>query len=143
MNYIIHTDGGSRGNPGPAGIGIVIEKTDGKHHTAIASYGKHIGKATNNVAEYAAVKDALETIHTKFSGRKGDTYDFFLDSLLVVNQLNGTFKVKDATLRELLSRIRILEQEVGGVIIYNHVPRSENAHADAEVNKALDIYLYQ
>jgi len=143
MNYIIHTDGGARGNPGPAAIGIVIEKAEGKNHTVIASYGKHIGKSTNNVAEYAAVKDALETICVKLDERAGDRYDFFLDSLLVVNQLNGTFKVKDATLRDSLSRIRILEQQVGGVITYNQIPRSENVHADAEVNKALDIFLYR
>jgi len=142
MEYIIHTDGGARGNPGPAGIGIVIERVTGKNHTVVVSYGKHIGTATNNVAEYSAVKDALQTITETFKKRTGDRYDFFLDSLLVVNQLNGTFKVKDATLRELLTKIRIFEQQVGGVITYNHVPRSENAKADEEVNRALDLFLY-
>jgi len=142
MEYIIHTDGGARGNPGPAGIGIVIENAVGEKHNVVHSYGKHIGTATNNVAEYTAVKDALETITEKITKRTGDRFDFFLDSLLVVNQLNGTFKVKDATLRELLTKIRILEQEVGGVITYNHVPRSENAKADEEVNRALDLFLY-
>ena len=64
--------------------------------------------------------------------------DFYLDSTLVVNQLNGLFKVKDARLRELLSQIRVLEQEVGGVIRYNAVPREQNRRADFLVNQALD-----
>jgi ribonuclease HI len=143
MQYIIHTDGGSRGNPGPAGIGIVIEKEEGNKHTPITSYGKHIGNATNNVAEYTAVKDALETLLSMGIRNEGNIYTFFLDSLLVVNQLNGTFKVKDTTLRELLANIRILEQQVGGVVTYGHVRREQNFHADMEVNKALDIHLYQ
>lgn len=142
MKYIIHTDGGSRGNPGPAGIGIVIESNDGDRKK-IFSYGKHIGKETNNVAEYTAVKDALETIIEKIKNREEDRFDFYLDSLLVVSQLNGVYKVKDSTLRGLLSKIRILEQEVGGVITYSHIPREQNSEADAEVNKALDLYLYR
>lgn len=142
MIYIIHTDGGARGNPGPAGIGVVIKKTDGNTNGTILSYGKHIGKATNNVAEYSAVKDALETILSHITKREEDTFNFFLDSLLVVNQLNGTFKVKDSTLRELLSRIRILEQQVGGVITYSHIPREQNSDADAQVNLALDKFLF-
>jgi ribonuclease HI len=143
MNYCIHTDGGARGNPGPAGIGIVIEKEEEKKYIPFVSYGKYIGKATNNVAEYMAVRDSLETIAVKLPEREGDRYEYFLDSLLVVNQLNGTFKVKDPTLRQLLADIRILEQQVGGVITYSHVPRAQNSLADAEVNKALDTFLYQ
>jgi ribonuclease HI len=143
MMYHIHTDGGSRGNPGPAGIGIVIEKKEDSSTSVICSYGKHIGTTTNNVAEYMAVKDALETIVSKVLAKEGNVYRFFLDSLLVVNQLNGTFKVKDATLRELLSRIRILEQQVGGVITYVHVRREQNSQADFEVNAALDAFMYR
>jgi ribonuclease HI len=143
MKFRIHTDGGARGNPGPAGIGIVIEKEEGNAHTIISSYGKHIGIATNNVAEYSAVKDALETLVSKDLKGEGNVYAFFLDSLLVVNQLNGSFKVKDATLRDFLSRIRILEQQLGGITTYTHIPRVQNSRADAEVNKALDIFLYQ
>lgn len=132
MNYIIHTDGGSRGNPGPAAIGVVIEK----NLEEIAGYGKTIGETTNNVAEYTAVVDALTWM--KEHGQERGEINFFLDSLLVVNQLNGLFKIKDARLRTFVMVIRQLEQEVGGVITYKAVPREQNTRADFFVNKALD-----
>jgi ribonuclease HI len=132
MKLIIHTDGGARGNPGPAGIGVVIEE-EGK---TIAKIGKVIGNATNNVAEYTAVVEALKEVKEK--NYHPLTIDFFLDSTLVVNQLNGMFKVKEPHLRELISMIRILEQEVGGEIRYHTVPRQQNMRADFLVNRALD-----
>jgi len=130
MQLIIHTDGGARGNPGPAAIGVVIEE-NGKE---IAGFGKTIGETTNNVAEYTAVIEALQKIkkihHTEII--------FYLDSTLVVNQLNGIFKIKDARLRELFTKIKILEQEVGGEIHYVSIPREQNRRADYLVNRALD-----
>ena len=137
MQLIIHTDGGARGNPGPAAVGVVIETADGK---TLAEFGKKIGETTNNVAEYTAVIEALKKI--KNLGLKMNNEElvinFFLDSTLVVNQLMGLFKVKDSHLRELLSEARIEEQEVGGKIYYSSVPREQNRHADLLVNVALD-----
>lgn len=133
MKLVVHTDGGARGNPGPAAVGVVID--------GVASFGKRIGVATNNVAEYRAVLEALVYIRDeapKGRGVEGMEVQFFLDSLLVVNQLNGLYKVKEPTLRELLMKVRELEQEVGGVVTYTHVPREQNKEADRLVNEALD-----
>lgn len=129
MHYIIHTDGGARGNPGPAAIGVVIEH-NGK---TVTSFGKTIGETTNNVAEYTAVIEALKFLKS-YHGK----IDFFLDSTLVVNQLNGLFKVKGPHLRELLLRVRTLEADVEGVITYTAVRRESNRRADLLVNDALD-----
>lgn len=138
MKLTIHTDGGARGNPGPAAVGIVIKK-DGK---PLVAFGKTIGEATNNVAEYTAVIQAYTWIldHKKEMG--GADLHFFLDSTLVVNQLNGVFKIKDSNLHLLLTRIRVLEREVGGESHYTYVPREQNAEADILVNRALDEELY-
>ena len=133
MKLIIHTDGGARGNPGPAAIGVVIEQESGKK---VEEFGKQIGEATNNVAEYFAVLEALRNI----KGIEATEIDFFLDSVLVVNQLNGKFKVKDSKLRDLLMRVRTLEQEVGGKVQYYVVPRERNRRADFLVNRALDNF---
>ena len=137
MQVIVHTDGGARGNPGPAAIGVVIEQ-DNK---TIARFGKKIGEATNNVAEYTAVIEALTWLKTSSQStisHQQSAIQFFLDSTLVVNQLNGLFKVKESHLRELLVKIRQLEQEVGGTITYTAVRREANHRADFLVNQALD-----
>ena len=155
MKYIIHTDGGSRGNPGPAAIGVVIagETGDMRHETGrpednktgkqlIAEFGKAIGETTNNVAEYTAVIEALKYLRHEDmkTGRHedGKTVHFFLDSALVVNQMNGLFKVKDNKMRELLTHAKILENELGGNVTYTAVPREQNKRADELVNEALD-----
>lgn len=129
MKLIIHTDGGARGNPGPAAIGVVIDN--------VVSFGKRIGETTNNVAEYTAVIEALREVKRQKVKGKSEI-QFFLDSNLVVQQLNGNFKVRDAKLRELLIEVRMLEQEVGGVVIYTYVPRELNKRADFLVNQAQD-----
>lgn len=135
MNIIVHTDGGARGNPGPAGVGVVIE-IGGE----ITKFGKRIGETTNNVAEYQAVIEALESLKYQVSSITQDEIkiQFFLDSTLVVNQLNGIFKIKEPHLRTLLLEVKSLEQEVGGVIGYQYVPREQNKEADFLVNQALD-----
>lgn len=153
MHIVVHTDGGARGNPGPAAIGVVIEEvaTDGDpskdsgraiRTKEIARFGKRIGEATNNVAEYRAVIEGLNYLKSQISNLNDQTtpnqIHFFIDSNLVVQQLNGRFKVKDPKLRELLTRVRILEQEVGGVVHYHLVPRERNHRADFLVNKALN-----
>jgi len=137
---IIHTDGGARGNPGPAAIGVVIEQ-DGK---TIHEFGKKIGEATNNVAEYTAVIEALQYLRSTNYDLQS-TIHFFLDSLLVVEQLNGNYKIKNSKLRELSLKIRILEQDLpagrqdnGGAITYTAIPREQNKRADFFVNQALD-----
>ncbi len=147
MKLVIHTDGGARGNPGPAAIGVVIEEVDGSSFIVhgktkkIAEFGKKIGETTNNVAEYTAVVEALswlKTNHQSAIGNQQLAIDFFLDSTLVVNQLNGLFKVKEPHLRELLMHVRTLEGEVGGSITYTAVRRELNHRADLLVNQALD-----
>lgn len=143
MKFIVHTDGGARGNPGPAAIGVVIEKIVDDRLSAVDEFGKRIGETTNNVAEYTAVVVALNAINAALNAGKrevGETPEiyFYLDSTLVVNQLNGIFKIKDPTLRSLATEVRILEQEVGGVVQYTSIPREQNSRADFFVNQALD-----
>lgn len=161
MKFIIHTDGGARGNPGPAAVGVVVEIIQNsnfkiqngnarREEAQIIEISKRIGETTNNVAEYTAVLEALrylkiKTVNFKLEDNENFEIQFFLDSTLVVNQLNGLFKVKDAKLRALLIEVRSLEQELGlpagkagGQIIYTAIPREQNTHADALVNQALD-----
>ncbi len=136
MKLIIHTDGGARGNPGPAAVGVVIQQEE----KILAQFGKRIGKTTNNVAEYTGVIEALTWLKENPMNQLTDQpiIQFFLDSNLVVNQLNGTFKIKDTNLRLLLSKIRTLEQEINGEIYYTYIPREQNTQADLLVNGALD-----
>lgn len=135
---IIFTDGGARGNPGPAAVGAVVKTETGQILNTIS---RTIGETTNNVAEYTAVITALEWVKNNkehITKNKELVAQFFLDSKLVVNQLNGLFKIKENHLRELLLTVRQLEQEVGGNITYSLVPREKNWEADLQVNKALD-----
>ncbi|PIU35125.1 ribonuclease H [Candidatus Shapirobacteria bacterium CG07_land_8_20_14_0_80_39_18] len=135
-NLIIYTDGGARGNPGPAAIGVYVVDSDGKE---ILRKSKQIGEATNNIAEYRAVIEALEWIKKNFqsTSKVSDlNFQFYLDSSLVVNQLNGIFKVKQSHLRDLLLQVRKLEQEIGGKILYNFIPREKNKTADFLVNNS-------
>lgn len=130
---IIHTDGGARGNPGPAGIGVYIIDTDGR---VVLEHSRYIGETTNNQAEYLAVIDALE--HAKQLG--GDELDFFLDSELVVRQLNRQYKVKDAGLAPLFMRVWNLS--IGfRRITFTHFRREHNKQADRLVNEAIDRHL--
>lgn len=146
MNYIIHTDGGARGNPGPSAVGVVVEacvcdENNQCHESVrkeIAGFGKRIADGTNNVAEYTAVIEALTFLAGYGDREKGRAVKFYLDSTLVVNQLNGVYKVKDSHLRDLLLRVRGLELEVGGDITYTAIPREQNRRADFFVNQALD-----
>jgi ribonuclease HI len=146
MKYIVHTDGGARGNPGPSAVGVVIESyidaDDSGNRQGmtkeVAGFGKKIADGTNNVAEYMAVIEALTFFRDTIQREEGSTIDFYLDSTLVVNQLNGIYKVKESHLRELLMSVRSLEAEVGGIITYRAVPREQNKRADFFVNQALD-----
>ena len=127
---IIHTDGGARGNPGPAGIGVYIQDEQGK---VVLEHARYVGETTNNQAEYLAVIDALE--HAKRLG--GEDLDFYLDSELVVRQLNRQYKVRDADLAPLFMKIWNLS--IGfKKVKYTHVRRELNADADRLVNQAID-----
>ena len=132
MNLKVFTDGGARGNPGPAAVGVVIKNEEGK---VIYWFGKQIGYTTNNIAEYMGVIEALKYLRQQRTANRHQTQkiDFYLDSKLVVNQLNGVFKIKNPKLRELVFKIRSLEQEIGPKIFYHFIPREKNlAHPLAE-----------
>ncbi len=132
----VYTDGGSRGNPGHAAYGVYI--CDENKNT-IASFGKRIGIATNNVAEYQGMNAALAwLIAHKDTIKHEKKINVFADSLLLVSQINGVYKVKNNMLMMLLFGIREKEAELGMPMVYKHIPREENKKADAEVNKALD-----
>ncbi len=138
QKLIIFTDGGSRGNPGPSAVGVVIKDETGH---ILASISRTLGETTNNVAEYQAVITALIWLkENKKNIQSANQHitQFYLDSKLVVNQINGFFKIKESHLRELLLKVRLLEQEAGGNIFYNLIPREKNWEADKLVNKALD-----
>ena len=127
---IVFTDGGARGNPGPAALGVVIYDASGK---IVKKYGRYLGEKTNNEAEYEAVISALES-----SSELGAEYvDFNLDSELVVRQLNGIYKVKNHRMQALLIRVRNLETKFKK-ITFKHIPREKNHLADELVNKAID-----
>jgi ribonuclease HI len=129
---VIYTDGGSRGNPGPAGIGIWIE-TLGK------KYGECIGIATNNVAEYAALISGLKKVKQLLGKDKTRQYEIecYLDSELVVKQLNHEYKLKEEYIQKNFIEIWNLTLDFKSVRFY-HIPREKNAVADALVNEALD-----
>lgn len=133
MHYTIHTDGGARGNPGPAGAGVVIE-SEGKK----IELKKFLNIKTNNQAEYEALIFALEHIVNLFSSDQGVVSVFcFLDSELVVRQLNGQYRVKEPNLKLLFSRAKALAANFAE-IKFNHIPRSENKEADQLVNQAIN-----
>lgn len=130
IDYIVYTDGGARGNPGPAGIGIVIKDSTGK---LIKEWGSKIGEATNNVAEYTALVEALKYLVTL----KPNKVDCRLDSELVVKQMRREYKVKDADLQKLFIKVWNFAQQISK-ISFNHIPREQNKRADELVNEALD-----
>lgn len=132
MKITIHTDGGARGNPGPAAIGIVINDDTGAHHT----YSQTIGHTTNNVAEYAAVLQSIKVLAEKYGTCEVEV-EYLLDSELVVKQLRGEYKVKNEDLKKIHQQIK-LEHAKYTSVSYSHVPRSQNKEADALVNAALD-----
>ena len=130
----IFTDGGARGNPGPAAIGFVVKDEAGK---VLAREGKYIGETTNNVAEYTAVIEALKWLLVN-SINPVSLVNFYLDSKLVVCQLKGLYKIKKGHLRELVIRVRKLEKDLGIKTSYQLLPREKNYDADFLVNKTLN-----
>ena len=138
MKLTIHTDGGSRGNPGEAAVGVVIEQViDGKTQL-VHQFGKRIGTATNNEAEYQAVIEALVYVINGIDSDSFSEIHFVLDSLLVCQQLKGIYKIKEERLRIMAQRIQEFTQDIGKLISYSHVLRAQNREADRLVNEALD-----
>ena len=135
--FIIYTDGGARGNPGPAAIGVVLKDASGH---ILKEYGEAIGEATNNEAEYRAVIFALEKAKSVFGKKKAKeaTVIVRMDSELVSRQLNGEYKIEEERLAAHFLKIWNLKIDFGEVI-FHHVPREENKQADRMVNKALDL----
>lgn len=131
----VYVDGGARGNPGPAAVGVYI--VDGKNNV-LCRFGKKIGVATNNVAEYKAVIAALSLLLGKKELWGHQKVNFYLDSQLIFSQITGLFKIKNPKLRELLFAVRQKEAELSLSIQYFHIPREENKEADKLVNMALD-----
>ncbi len=137
MQLKINCDGGARGNPGPAAIGFIVVDSS---NNVIHKHHEFIGNATNNVAEYRAVVAALTWL-VAHPQDQASLIRFYLDSALVVNQLNGLFKVKQAHLRDLIVKIKLLESQISTPITYTSIPRSQNSLADSLVNQALDSVL--
>ena len=127
----IHTDGASRGNPGPSAIGAVFSNEDGEK---VAEHSEAIGKATNNVAEYRAVVAALE--HCQRWGIK--RVHLKLDSELIVKQMHGTYRVKSPDLRPLYQQVMFLTKGMDDFRV-QYIRRAFNGHADALANRVLDI----
>lgn len=127
---VVNTDGGSRGNPGPAAIGVVV---GGKE------YGEYIGHATNNQAEYQAVIFALKKLKQILGKKKTKETEvqMKIDSELVVKQLNGKYKILEKELQPFFLDIWNLRLDFKNVT-FEHVPREENKKADSLVNKILD-----
>lgn len=130
MKVTIFTDGGARGNPGPAATGVVIKDETGKN---IAAYGEYIGEVTNNTAEYRAIISALEKAKTLGA----TTVNCYLDSLLIVEQLNRQWKVKEPHLQKLFVQAWNAAAQFKKAT-FHHIRREKNKEADAFVNKTLD-----
>lgn len=164
---IINTDGGARGNPGPAGIGAVIRSADNQ---IIAEYKQYIGEATNNVAEYKALILALEKaleisgkpspltplpsafasssakatedfqkamVDKEGEGNSATGLEIRMDSELVVRQMQGRYKIKEPTLKLLAAEVIKLRNHFKNVT-FHHIPREQNKEADRLVNEAID-----
>ena len=128
---VLRTDGGSRGNPGPAAAGFVIESEAGE---VLCKGGRFLGETTNNVAEYEGLIWGLENALSR-----GDSLSVvYCDSELLVRQLSGAYKVKHPNLKPLFERTKTLITQLGGVDVL-HVRREDNVLADGMVNEALDV----
>lgn len=133
----IYTDGGSRGNPGPAACAYVIQNDDGQ---ILYKDSKFLGEVTNNVAEYQGLKAAVSYLTSHQDLYKTySVYSFHLDSELVVRQMLGQYKVKDQTLLGFHLEVKKLLQELTTPFEFVHVPRSSNQNADKLLNLELDI----
>jgi len=133
--YTIYSDGGARGNPGPAAIGAVI-KGEG---IGVKEYAESIGEATNNVAEYKAVIFGLKKLKSLIGSEKAAQSEvkIMADSELLVKQLNGEYKIKEPELQKLFVGLWNLRLDFDKVT-FTHVPRGQNTRADELLNRVLD-----
>ena len=136
QKIIVYTDGGSRGNPGPAGIGVVIANEKNK---TVKKYSKEIGVRTNNEAEYDAVIFALQKLKQLFGKNKTKDLDveFRVDSQLIARQLGGKYKIEEEKLFPLFIKIWNLKMDFGD-IVFTEIPREQNKEADKLANEAID-----
>ncbi len=128
---MVHTDGGARSNPGPAGVGAVLQMGEW-----LREHARTIGTATNNIAEYTALLDALDILSE--APEMPEEVVFHLDSELVVKQVRGEYRVKDATLQDLHAKVQAKLKALQYPYKVVHVRREFNKHADALYNAALD-----
>lgn len=134
-DFIIHADGGARGNPGPAALGVVIEGAGFEKK----EYGEYLGLTTNNVAEYRAVIFGLKKLKQLIGKDRAAQSKISVraDSELLVRQMNGEYKIKEPNMQELFIELWNLRLDFGGVK-FEHIPREQNSAADRMVNYALD-----
>lgn len=130
MKLIAWADGASRGNPGPAAYGYVLTEPDGGE---VEAGGEAIGRATNNIAEYRGAIAALEAAQRRGAAE----LELRLDSELIVRQIQGRYRVKNAALKPLYAELKALSEAFPKFAI-RHVPRAQNARADGLANAALD-----
>lgn len=131
---VVHTDGGARGNPGPAAAGVVV-LLNGQ---VILEDGKYLGVQTNNEAEYQAVLHALTLLPEVLKTHQANQVEWRLDSMLVVQQLSRQWKIKESRLAVFAQQIWQQLSALAAPSTFKYVPRAENAAADAMVNKILD-----
>ena len=134
---IVYSDGGSRGNPGPSAVGVVICNESGQK---IKEYGQKLEEiSTNNEAEYEAVIFALKKLKQLFGKEKvkGLTVEFRVDSELIASQLNGNYKILEERMQLLFMKVWNLKMDFGK-ISFKNIPREQNKRADELVNQALD-----
>lgn len=135
-HFVIYTDGGARGNPGPAGIGVAI--TDGKGGT-LKEVSKFLGRQTNNWAEYEAVVVAFETLKKMLGTKtKAAKIEMRMDSLLVVQQLSHRYQIKEPTLFPQFIKVHNFLVKDFSNVTFTHIPREKNKHADKLANDAMD-----
>ncbi|NCN82979.1 MAG: ribonuclease HI family protein [Candidatus Pacebacteria bacterium] len=135
MKLTLFSDGGARGNPGPAAVGVVCFNDK----SVVFEFGKYLGETTNNVAEYTAVILGLEQLQKTLKTLPDvQEITWKLDSKLVVEQLARRWKIKEPRLRNLAQQCWQLLAQLSLPCNFQHVPREENAHADALVNTTLD-----
>jgi len=136
MKTIIYCDGGSRGNPGPGAIGVILTDEKGK---VIKEYAEKIGRATNNEAEYESLIFALQKAKLLFGGKKAKEMELEIrmDSEFVIRQLNGKYKILDRKIEQLFLKTWNLKIDFGDVK-FIHIPREKNWEADRLVNQAMD-----
>jgi len=132
---IIYTDGGARGNPGPAGIGVVIQDGEGKTLHESSAY---IGETTNNIAEYEALIRALEDLQMFGDKLPHMEIEVRMDSELVVRQMQGLYKVKEPSLKERFGKVAQMRLNGLPNLTFVHVRREQNKRADELVNQAID-----